>query len=167
MILVCFYFKQQEIGKQQANIQTHYSELNNYILFFNKINCKWFSSASKSPGNSPRDWFFAVDRPQPHIPLLPAQLCQVACFEEFRRKIDEPPAFHGGHIAHVLLDGQHQLVVDHLLGLNLEDRLLCKISKPTSLLASTTELLKLLLPLNYNVYIKINRITCLPTFVGI
>ena len=50
-------------------------------------------------------WFQAL------LLLLLAEARRVGHFEEGRRKLHQPASVNGGHLAHVLLSGQHQLMV--------------------------------------------------------
>ncbi len=54
--------------------------------------------------------------------LAPRQLVRVGALEEARRELDEPLGVDRAHLAHVLLAGQHQLVVDDPVRLPLEER---------------------------------------------
>ena len=56
------------------------------------------------------------------LALAPAELLVVRGLEEARGQLDEPLGIDGAHLTHVLLAGQHQLVVDDPVRLPLEQR---------------------------------------------
>ena len=50
-----------------------------------------------------------------------AQMSRIAELEEARGELDEPLGVDGAHLAHVLLGGEDELVVDDPVGLTLEE----------------------------------------------
>ena len=71
------------------------------------------SAASEGTRDSPGVGLFVavVQRLEPLLFLLFAEARRVGHFEEGRRELDQPARVDGGHLPHVLLGGQHQLVI--------------------------------------------------------
>lgn len=71
------------------------------------------STPSEGTRDSPGIGFLVavVQRLQALLFLLLAEACGVGHFEEGGRKLHQPAGIDGGHLPHVLLGGQHQLVV--------------------------------------------------------
>ncbi len=71
------------------------------------------STASEGTRDSPSVGLFVtvVQRLEALLFLLLAEACGVGHFEEGRWKLHQPARVDGGHLPHVLLGGQHQLVV--------------------------------------------------------
>ncbi len=70
---------------------------------------------SEGSGYSPSIWFLVavVKGLQPLLFLLFAEACGIRDFEESWRKFYKPPRVNGGHLPHVLLGGQHKLMIHH------------------------------------------------------
>ena len=56
------------------------------------------------------------------LALAATELLVVGRLEEARRQLDKPLGIYGAHLAHVLLAGQHKLVVDDPVRLPLKQR---------------------------------------------
>lgn len=71
------------------------------------------STASEGAGYPPSVGFLisVVQRLEALLFLLLAEARGVGHFEKGRRKLYQPARVNGGHLPHVLLGGQHQLVV--------------------------------------------------------
>lgn len=72
------------------------------------------SAASEGAGDPPRVGLLVavVERLQFLLPLLVAEARRVADSVEGRSQLHQPAGVDGGHLPHVLLGGQHQLVID-------------------------------------------------------
>lgn len=72
-------------------------------------------ASSEGSGYSPGIWFLVavVEGLQPLLFLLLAEACGIRDFEESWRKFYKPPRVNGGHLPHVLLGGQHKLMIHH------------------------------------------------------
>lgn len=71
------------------------------------------STASEGTRDSPSVGFLVtvVQRLQALLFLLLAEASGVRHFEEGWRELHQPARVNGGHLSHVLLGGQHQLVI--------------------------------------------------------
>lgn len=69
----------------------------------------------KGAGDSPSVGLFVtvVEGLKALLLLLFAEACGVGDFEEGRRELYQPAWVNGGHLPHVLLSSQHQLMVHH------------------------------------------------------
>lgn len=73
-----------------------------------------FSASSEGAGDPPSIGLLVtvVERFKFLLPLLPAEACGVANSEESRCELHQPARVDGGHLPHVLLGCQHQLMVN-------------------------------------------------------
>ena len=73
------------------------------------------SAPPEGPGDPPGVGLLiaVVERLQALLLLLLAEACGVRHLEEGGGELDQPARVDGGHLPHVLLGGQHQLVVHH------------------------------------------------------
>lgn len=79
-------------------------------------------ASSEGSGYSPSIWFLVavIKGLQPLLFLLFAEACGIRDFEESWRKFYKPPRVNGGHLPHVLLGGQHKLMIHHPFWLAIE-----------------------------------------------
>ena len=73
------------------------------------------STTPEGPGDSPSVGFLVtvVQRLQALLLLLLAEACGVRHLEEGGGELHQPARVDGGHLPHVLLGSQHQLMVHH------------------------------------------------------
>lgn len=81
-------------------------------LCFNSL---FTSTSPEGAGDSPGIGFLVavVQRLEALLFLLLAETSGVRHFKESRRKLHQPAGVNGGHLPHVLLCGQHQLMVNN------------------------------------------------------
>lgn len=77
--------------------------------------CEKLLASSEGSGDSPGIWFLVtvVEGLQPLLFLLLAEACGIRHFEESWSELYKPPRVNGGYLPHVLLSGQHKLMVHH------------------------------------------------------